>query len=371
MSKEATIPEGRRRLAAVVREAGDIVQIADAERALDVSRTVAAKLLSRWSGQGWLRRVGPGAYAPVSLDSLVSEQVLDDPWVLVPVLYDPAYIGGRTAAEHWDLTEQIFRDIVVMTERPVRAGSQERHGASFTLRHVRAGMMFGTRSVWRGRTRIAVSDVHRTIIDMLDDPEVGAGIQHVDDCLASYFGRKDRDDGKLVAYADRIGNGAIFKRLGFLAERRSGSSALLDACRKRLTQGNAKLDPALGAPSTGLPAPIDPPEIGDRLEVWRQTPQQPDHFEITLALSLQPAARTYPIEIAVYVELQQVRRIVAGTTCRLRRGALETSGRQVQTIHEGVDETDRVIPAHVIVHCFRQKQNLRAVNARNVSHGGP
>ena len=181
MSKEATIPEGRRRLAAVVREAGDIVQIADAERALDVSRTVAAKLLSRWSGQGWLRRVGPGAYAPVSLDSLVSEQVLDDPWVLVPVLYDPAYIGGRTAAEHWDLTEQIFRDIVVMTERPVRAGSQERHGASFTLRHVRAGMMFGTRSVWRGRTRIAVSDVHRTIIDMLDDPEVGAGIQHVDD----------------------------------------------------------------------------------------------------------------------------------------------------------------------------------------------
>ena len=62
---------------------------------------------------------------------------------------------------------------------------------------------------------------------------------------------------------------------------------------------------------------------------------------------------------------------IAGTTRRLRRGALETSGRQVQTIHEGIDETDRVIPAHVIVHCFRQKQNLRAVNARNVSHGGP
>ena len=245
MSKEATIPEGRRRLAAVIREAGDIVRIADAERALDVSRTAAAKLLSRWAGQGWLRRVGPGAYAPVSLDSLFSEQVLDDPWVLVPALYDPAYIGGRTAAEHWDLTEQIFRDIVVLTERPVRAGSQERHGAKFTLRHVRADMMFGTRSVWRGRTRIAVSDVHRTIVDMLDDPELGAGIQHVDDCLASYFDRKDRDDERLVAYADRIGNGAIFKRLGFMAERRSGGTALLDACREQLTQGNARLDPTL------------------------------------------------------------------------------------------------------------------------------
>jgi predicted transcriptional regulator of viral defense system len=132
-----------------------------------------------------------------------------------------------------------------MTERPVRAGSQERHGASFTLRHVRPGMIFGTKSVWRGRTRIAVSDVHRTIVDMLDDPELGAGIQHVDDCLASYFGRRDRNDDRLVAYADRLGNGAVFKRLGFLAERGSGGTALVDDCRERLTQGNAKLDPAL------------------------------------------------------------------------------------------------------------------------------
>ena len=127
----------------------------------------------------------------------------------------------------------------------MRARNQERHGASFTLRHARPDMIFGTRSVWRDRIRIAVSDVHRTIVDMLDDPDLGAGIQHVDDCLASYFGRRDRDDDRLVAYADLVGNGAVFKRLGFLAERGSGSTALVDACRERLTQGNAKLDPAL------------------------------------------------------------------------------------------------------------------------------
>ena len=245
MNRETSIPKGRRRLAAVVRAAGDIVRIADAERVLDVSRSDAAKLLSRWSGQGWLRRVGPGAYAPVGLDSLGSQQVLDDPWVLVPALYDPAYIGGRTAAEHWDLTEQIFRDIVVMTGQPVRARNQERHGANFTLRHTRPDMIFGTRNVWRGTTRIAVSDVHRTVVDMLDDPDLGAGIQHVADCLASYFDRRDRGDDRLVAYADRLGNGAVFKRLGFLAERGSDRAALVEACRTRLTQGNARLDSAL------------------------------------------------------------------------------------------------------------------------------
>ena len=41
------------------------------------------------------------------------------------------------------------------------------------------------------------------------------------------------------------GNGAVFKRLGFLVSQISGSEALAESCRQRLTQGNAKLDPAL------------------------------------------------------------------------------------------------------------------------------
>jgi len=53
---------------------------------------------------------------------------------------------------------------------------------------------------------------------MLDDPALGGGIQHVSDCLAAYLKRADRDDARLIGYADRLGNGAVFKRLGFLAE---------------------------------------------------------------------------------------------------------------------------------------------------------
>ena len=101
-----SIPRGRRKLAAVIRDAGDVIKIDNVVSTLSVDRPDAAKLLSRWAGQGWLRRVGPGAYVPVQLDSLESDQVLDDPWILVPVLYGPAYIGGWSAAEHWGLTEQ-------------------------------------------------------------------------------------------------------------------------------------------------------------------------------------------------------------------------------------------------------------------------
>ena len=52
----------------------------------------------------------------------------------------------------------------------------------------------------------------------------------------------------LISYAERLGNGAVFKRLGFLAEHQSDCNYLIDACRQRITKGNAKLIPTLPCP---------------------------------------------------------------------------------------------------------------------------
>ena len=238
-------PIGRRRLAAVIRAANDIIKIDDVAATLAIGRLAAAKLLSRWAGQGWLRRVGRGTYIPVPMDSLDSQHVLEDPWVLVPALFTPAYIGGWTAAEHWDLTEQLFRDIIIMTAQTVREKRQVRHGAHFALYHVQERKIFGTKPVWRGRSKVLLSDVHRTVIDMLDNPSLGGGIQHVSDCLDAYLKRPDRSDDTLTAYAERLGNGAVFKRLGFLADQHSDAAHIADVCRARLTAGNAKLDTTL------------------------------------------------------------------------------------------------------------------------------
>lgn len=243
IADERTLPDSRRRLVSVIQTAGDVIRVEDAARTLSLNRTEAAKLLSRWARQGWLRRVARGRYIAATLDSLGSEHVLADPWILVPALFAPCYVGGRTAAVHWDLTEQLFRDIVVMTAQIVRKKHQLRHGAHFTLYHIPEGRIFATRTVWRGHSKIQVSDVHRTIVDMLDDPGVGGGIQHVADCLQTYLKRSDRNDDTLIDYAETLGNGAIFKRLGYLAEQQDDS--LAETCRTRLTKGNARIDPDL------------------------------------------------------------------------------------------------------------------------------
>ncbi len=243
--RELRLPRGRIQLRQVLAASGDVIHISDVTKVLSVSRTEAAKRLARWREQGWLSRVGAGAYVPASLDTLGADRVLDDGWILVPELFAPAYVAGRTAAEHWDLTEQIFKDIAVVTGQTIRQRQQNRQGFDFTLKHLDPGKIFGTQIVWRHQTKVPVSDVHRTIIDMLDEPALGGGIQHVADCLATYLERSDRNDHMLVEYGDRLGNGAVFKRLGYLVERRSDSASLVELCRSRLTAGNAKLDRAL------------------------------------------------------------------------------------------------------------------------------
>lgn len=240
--------KGRSRLVAVIRAAGDVVRVDDAARALDLPRPQAAKALAGWAKQGWLQRVGAGVYVPVGLELQGSEQSVSDAWLVVPALFSPCYIGGRTAAEYWDLTEQLFRDIVVFTARSIRERHRETGGAVFTLRRVPENLLFGTKSVWRGQTKVAVSDIHRTVVDVLSDPEVGGGIQHVSECLDRYLRKPESSPAQLIAYADRLGNGAVFKRLGFLAERHPLGAGLASECRSRLTKGYAKLDPALNCP---------------------------------------------------------------------------------------------------------------------------
>lgn len=239
----------RARLAALLNQAGtEIVRVDDAMAAFKIDRSAAAKLLARWASQRWLKRVGPGLYAPVALDARSTEQVLEDPWILVPSRFGEAYVGGWTAAEHWDLTEQLFRDTFVFTTKTIRARHHDSNGLSFALRHIPKSALFGTRTIWRGQTRVQVSDVHRTMIDLLADPSSGGGIRHVADCFASYLKSPQANAETLIAYGSKLGNGSVFKRMGYLASFYPEQGTLTLACRELMTQGNAKLDPDISCP---------------------------------------------------------------------------------------------------------------------------
>jgi predicted transcriptional regulator of viral defense system len=246
MNRESdSLPAHRARLAAVLRTAKEIVSVNIASQTLGIERRAAAKLLSRWKQQGWLRRIGHGLYVPVPLDLASSEQVLSDPWVLVPTLFNQCYIGGWSAAHHWELTEQLFNETLVFTTRRATEKRVIAQGAVFVLHRVRPARFFGLKAVWRGSVKVSISDPPRTVIDMIAAPDVGGGIDHAADSLVEYFRSKKPDRDLLIKYAEQFDNGVIFKRLGYLAETRLHDDKLAAECRSRLTHGYARLDPTL------------------------------------------------------------------------------------------------------------------------------
>ena len=238
----------RERIAEIIRGTKGTISVKEAAGILGVSRTDAAKMLARWSKKGWFSRVKRGLYIPVPLESRTADVPLEDPWLIAGRIYSPCYIGGWSAAEHWGLTEQIFRTVVVMTTQKPRERSPTIKGTKFMLRTVSDKAMFGLKSAWRGRVKISVSDPTRTMVDTLNDPSLGGGIRSTVDMLSNYLRSEDKNLELLIEYAERLGNGAVFKRLGFLLERlRPEEVNRIDKCRTNLTSGNAKLDPQLSA----------------------------------------------------------------------------------------------------------------------------
>lgn len=209
----------------------------------------ARRLLGYLARRGWLARVRQGLYVPVPLESRHPGEWHEDSWVVAAKSLSPCYIGGWSACEHWGLTEQLFRTVVVVTARRVRHRRLDLQGTPFWIRVLPKEKLFGTRPVWRGRVRVAVSDPSRTLVDILDDPALGGGIRHVADIVAEYVTGEMRDAGLLVEYAERIGNRTVFKRLGHILEALAiDDPELLDACRERVSTGLTKLDPAVSAP---------------------------------------------------------------------------------------------------------------------------
>ncbi len=234
--------QSRADLARLTGQGRRFVTVADASEELQVDRGDAARRLARWAEQGWLRRVRRDLYVPVPVDATDPSSWGGDPLVLADAVWDPCYVTGWTAANHWGLTEQSFRTTVIKTTQRVRQSAQSLLDNDFLVSHTAPeNLEWGMRREWREERRIRIADPARAIVDMLDDPKVGAGIRTIAECLDAYLA--DQDPATLVSHADRLGNRTAFKRLGYLAERLHVDQELLASCEDKLSEGFSALDP--------------------------------------------------------------------------------------------------------------------------------
>lgn len=248
----------RRELATLFGAGKRTVSVDEAAMALDVSRVSAAKRLAALASRGWLRRIRRGLYLAVPADAAVPSAWTEDAWYLADLVWKPCYIGGWTAANHWSLTDQVFRSTIVMTTNRVRRVSQELAGVTYLVHHVPpAALEWGLAAEWRHERRISLSNPERTVADVLARPELGGGIRHTMEILDTLM-----LDASIVDIADAVKhlkNGAALKRLGFLLEALGHNT---DAIDLPMSSGVVLLDPAMPAggprsPKWGLRVNVD------------------------------------------------------------------------------------------------------------------
>lgn len=254
MSTRGISGSGRAELAAVAGRRRFIAP-RDVADELEISAPAAARKLANWADQGWLRRVRRGLYIPVPVEAEQPRHWSQDPMVVADAVWAPCYFTGWTAANHWGLTEQVFRTTVLKTTRRVRESKVRLLDSDYLVAHVgEVAMSWGLSSVWHEEVRLRLADQARTVIDILDRPSIGGGIRHAAEILGAYL--DDNDPQKLVKYGELVGNRAVFKRLGYLIEALNlDAPEIVAECRARVSAGVSLLDP-------------DGPTDGARISQW-------------------------------------------------------------------------------------------------------
>lgn len=236
-------PAGRADLTAVLGRSRSFIRPEDVADVLGLDQVSAAKRLARWAAAGWLRRVRRGLYIAVPVDAPDPASWSADPLVLAAEVWAQCYFTGWTAAGQWSLTDQVFRVTVVRTPTRVRAARVTLLDNEYLIGAVpESAMGWGLRPQWRGTSRLLFADPARTVIESLDAPAIGGGIRHVAEILSTYL--DEHDPNLLIDYGQRLGNGTVFKRLGYLTEAlQLDLPNLVAACASRVPSGISALDP--------------------------------------------------------------------------------------------------------------------------------
>ena len=155
--------------------------------------------------------------------------------------------------------------LVVFASSAKRLRSQTVHGMEFHFVFIKLEHYFGTAKHWVTKQEfVDISDLERTIIDGLRQPEYCGGVTEVAKGL--WMRHQDMQPAKLVEYALRLGTGAVLRRLGYLLELYAiAPESELARPRNGLSETYAPLDPML-------------PGEGAHLRRWRLqlniTPQE-------------------------------------------------------------------------------------------------
>jgi predicted transcriptional regulator of viral defense system len=210
-----------------------------------IKKEVLRVILSRMEERGFIERVERGKYLIIPLSSEKGKYTLHE-FVIASCLVEPSAISYWSALHHYGLTEQIPGTVFIQTPARKKKNVLEIFGVNYQIVRVKEDKFFGVRKEWIEENAVNITDKEKTIIDCLDKPHYAGGIIEAAKALKN----SSLDYNQLSAYALRINNFAVVRRLGYLCERmgvplnlpqpRSKSYLLLDPTMPAKGENDAK-----------------------------------------------------------------------------------------------------------------------------------
>ncbi len=211
-------PQTAKLVAALYDEGKTVFSVADAVAILGTSAVIVSNLLGKAQARGVVTRLRRGTYILVP-PNMGSEMVYaGDPLLVADRLMEdrPHYLSHGTAmAVHGMTTQPRILVTVSCVHPPARSITAQ--GTEIRVTSIPETEVFGTMRHWiESGTSVWVSDMERTVIDCLRRPDLCGGYIEID--RGTWMRRDDLDPDKLVAYAIRLGVGAVCTRLGYLLD---------------------------------------------------------------------------------------------------------------------------------------------------------
>lgn len=209
----------------------------------DIPYRNAKLIASRLIRKGWLTPLSRGTYLIVPLEAGVEGRYSEHEFVIASHLIEPYYIGYWSALQYHGLTEQVPVTVFVVTTRHVIDRSRVILDSRYRFVTVAEKKFFGFGRVLVANSAVNVSDKTKTIADCLDHPEYCGGISEA--AKALWVARDVVSVDGIVDYGFMMGNSAILKRLGYLAELLGEEMPenVLDRLRGKIRKGYSLLDP--------------------------------------------------------------------------------------------------------------------------------
>jgi len=226
-----------------------IFRLKEVQKILHSDEASSRNFVRRLVNRGVATRLKPGLFILVPYELGKEAEYIGNPFVVAREIMDGKeyFLSHATAMEIHGGVTQPQLVVYVTTLKPRRSITAQ--GIEFRFIHSQKKYFFGINDYWvTKQEKVRVSDLERTIIDGLRQPEYCGGLTEV--AKGFWMRHQDVNLNRLISYAIKIDVGAVIRRLGFLLELyKIGTYEDWEILSLHLTETYVRLDPLL--PSEG------------------------------------------------------------------------------------------------------------------------